>query len=313
MLNITVINKKDIFKFSVKAIILVCVIAFITFYSEKDKEKHAQGSILSQTIDHAGKRISEYSFLQCLDIVIPGIKQIDIKLDVNKTSTIQKILNVEFSMANKIKLPDGTHVKMEDLSDEDKDELNLEIPEGVKTEVIENSVKPKYTNSYGSVQIKNETEFGLTDDMLIPDVEIKKSKNILIYHTHTCESYTPSDKYQYEMAGNYRTTDLNYSVARVGKELKTFLEKKNFHVIQDTTYHDYPAYSGSYNRSLTTVTNTLAENKDTEIVFDIHRDAIGDSSYAPTVKIGDEYAAQMMFVIRNKRTEDWNIQIGRKT
>ena len=36
---------------------------------------------------------------------------------------------------------------------------------------------------------------------------------------------------------------------------------------------------------------------DTEILFDIHRDAIGDSSYAPTVKIGDEYAAQMMFVI----------------
>ena len=33
------------------------------------------------------------------------------------------------------------------------------------------------------------------------------------------------------------------------------------------------------------------------MVFDLHRDAIGDSKYAPTVKIGDEYAAQLMFVI----------------
>ena len=29
----------------------------------------------------------------------------------------------------------------------------------------------------------------------------------------------------------------------------------------------------------------------------MHRDAIGDSTYAPTVKIGEEYAAQLMFVI----------------
>ena len=33
------------------------------------------------------------------------------------------------------------------------------------------------------------------------------------------------------------------------------------------------------------------------MVIDLHRDAIGDNTYAPTVKIGDEYAAQLMFVI----------------
>lgn len=33
-------------------------------------------------------------------------------------------------------------------------------------------------------------------------------------------------------------------------------------------------------------------------MFDLHRDAVGNmNSYAPTVKIGDEYAAQIMFVI----------------
>ncbi len=38
--------------------------------------------------------------------------------------------------------------------------------------------------------------------MLVPDVEIQNKKDILIYHTHTCESYTPCDTYNYEMTGN---------------------------------------------------------------------------------------------------------------
>lgn len=68
-------------------------------------------------------------------------------------------------------------------------------------------------------------------------------------------------------------------------------------VTHSTTYHDYPAYSGSYNRSLNTVENLLKTNP-SDIIIDIHRDAIGSrADYAPTVKIGEDYAAQLMFVI----------------
>lgn len=103
--------------------------------------------------------------------------------------------------------------------------------------------------------------------------------------------------YEYEASGNFRTTDLNKSVARVGMELTNYLKKKGFNVTHNTTYHDYPAYSGSYSRSLETIQSLLA-GKDTQIVIDLHRDAVGSSSeYAPTVKINDKYAAQMMFVI----------------
>ena len=99
------------------------------------------------------------------------------------------------------------------------------------------------------------------------------------------------------MTGNYRTTDLNYSVARVGTELTNYLKKKSFNVEHCVTYHDYPAYSGSYDRSLQTVQNLLVGKK-TQIVIDLHRDAVGSSNtYAPTVKINDQYAAQLMFVI----------------
>ena len=103
--------------------------------------------------------------------------------------------------------------------------------------------------------------------------------------------------YEYEATGNYRTTDLNYSVARVGTELTNYLKEKGFNVTHNTTYHDYPAYSGSYARSLNTLEGLL-EGKNTQLVFDLHRDAVGSSNeYAPTIQINDNYVAQIMFVI----------------
>lgn len=103
--------------------------------------------------------------------------------------------------------------------------------------------------------------------------------------------------YEYEATGNYRTTDLNYSVARVGTEFTNYLKEKGFNVTHNTTYHDYPAYSGSYARSLNTLEGLL-EGKNTQLVFDLHRDAVGSSNeYAPTIKINDNYVAQIMFVI----------------
>ena len=83
----------------------------------------------------------------------------------------------------------------------------------------------------------------------------------------------------------------------MGNELTKYLQGYGYNVIHSTTYHDYPAYSGSYNRSLSTVENLLKTNA-SDIIIDIHRDAIGSrADYAPTVKIGEEYAAQLMFVI----------------
>lgn len=99
------------------------------------------------------------------------------------------------------------------------------------------------------------------------------------------------------LLGNYRTTDLNYSVARVGDELTNYLGNYGFKVKHNTDYHDYPAYTGSYTRSLSTVQNIL-QNFNSDIIIDLHRDAIGsDEAYAPLVKIGDDYCAQVMFVM----------------
>ncbi len=208
------------------------------------------------------------------------------KVDIN----LNKILESELIIAHHIKeVKNDDNVKLE--TEDNK------IPENVTTNVIKTNVVERFTNSYKSVKIKNESGFDLTEEIVEPNVTIEKPKKVLIFHTHTCESYTPSEKYQYEMTGNYRTTDKLYNVVEVGEVLSQHLQKEGFEVIHDTTYHDYPAYSGSYERSYATVQNILKDNNDIEILFDLHRDSIGDSSYAPTVKIGDEYAAQIMFVI----------------
>ena len=159
-------------------------------------------------------------------------------------------------------------------------------------------IKDVYTNTYKTVTVKNLTDIKLTEEILTPNYEISNKNTILIYHTHTCESYTPTSQNSYIASGNFRTIDMNYSVARVGKTLKDELKQYNISAIQDDTKHDYPAYTGSYTRSLETVKNMLKNNSTAEIIFDLHRDAVGDkSNYAPTVEINGEKVAQLMFVI----------------
>ena len=165
------------------------------------------------------------------------------------------------------------------------------------TEVVtQNPITESYNAEYGKVKIKNQTTYNLTQEILKPDIAIN-NKNILIFHTHSCESYTPSEKYSYTQTGNYRSTDLNYTVTRVGTELENYLKQYNLNVVHNTSYHDYPSYNGSYTRSLQTVENML-QTTSSDIIIDLHRDAIGSRpDYAPTVKIGEDYAAQIMFVI----------------
>lgn len=182
---------------------------------------------------------------------------------------------------------------------EDSKEQNSMDTASTQTQVIEEkNIKETYTNTYGNVAIKNASKYTLTDDILKPDLTLEDKKDILIFHTHTCESYTPTEQMSYDMMGSYRTTDLQYSVVRVGNALAEQMEKRGYTVKHDTTVNDYPAFTGSYKRSMEAVKKDLEENSSTQIVFDLHRDAVGSKNdYAPVVRIGEDYVAQIMFVI----------------
>jgi len=287
MINLAVINLKDIAKYLLKILIILFILWIFSklFLHTKDTQ-----------VDISSK-LDETKLLTCLDTTIPAIKQVNdnkemMEVDINKNNIFKAILQTQLAMTYNTK----TIEKIENDVKNEKDEEVQHAEIGLQTQVIENNVPSNFTNQYNGVYIKNGTDYNLNEEILKPDVEVN-NKNVMIFHTHTCESYTATEKFNYTQTGTYRTTDLNYNVARVGKELAGQLKSYNYNVVHDTTYHDYPAYSGSYERSLTTVRNLLLRNKDTDVIFDLHRDAIGDYSYAPTVKIGEEYAAQLMFVI----------------
>ena len=88
-----------------------------------------------------------------------------------------------------------------------KEEKNEEVKTGQETQIVTNNpIKETYNTQYGKVKIKNGTKINLTEEIMTPNISIE-NKNILIFHTHSCESYTSSNAFPYTPTGTYRTTD----------------------------------------------------------------------------------------------------------
>lgn len=303
MFNVAVVNIKDILKYLVSITVTLCLVMFATRYFSGPNQDEKYKLEINNKISE----ITQTSLLICLDETIPGIKETNHELNntdedqISENDILEGLLKIELAMFKAEQeiadIRNTASNQIQDAENNTQENQNQEISENNEIQVVtENPLADKYTAEYQGVKIKNETSLELTEDILSQRIEVSKD-NILIFHTHTCESYTSSENYQYQPTGNYRTTDNNFSVVRIGSELTKYLQGYGYTVTHDTTYHDYPAYSGSYNRSLNTVENILKTNP-SDIIIDIHRDAIGSrADYAPTVKIGDDYAAQLMFVI----------------
>mgnify|MGYP004648398681 FL=1 len=313
MFNVTVLKMRDIFKVIIGITFLVVVVLGISKIFHKDTKENSKGV---QKIENGIKALSQFSMINCMDQTIPTMSSINeeykniAKEDDQKENKniLQEMLKTQISSVNAIKESEEITNKEnneniqenEKNQTEEKQEIQL-AQEGLQTQVItKNPISENSNVTYKNVKIKNQTSYTLTEEMLNPDITIE-NKNIVLFHTHSCESYTSSDKYPYTPTGTFRTTDLNFTVVRVGTELENQLKQYQYNVIHNTDYHDYPSYNGSYTRSLATVENILKTNP-SDIIIDVHRDAVGSrSDYAPTVKIGDtDEAAQIMFVIRNK-------------
>lgn len=309
-MNIAVIKLKDLIKY-VFCFIIILAIVSVGIINIKRKEE------LEKEHDWIGSKIKDSSFLCVLKIELPLISSKEKKEEKENTREIgaEKIFGTQLALMDNLEdeeIEELEHMISEVPEEDEKTEENSEEQnnkdgkgeetEGsgdIKTEVINNNnIKASYTDDVNSVKVNNQTSYDIKDIIANPSYDIKNKEKFIIYHTHTCESYTSSDSYKYEMTGTYRTTDLNYTVSRVGDELEKYLKENGKKVVHDKTYHDYPSYNGSYNRSLKTFNNILGKNKDAEIAIDLHRDAVGSSNtYGPTVKIGEEVCAQVMFVI----------------
>lgn len=322
MFNVAILKLKDLVKFLIGIFIILLTIFCI------GKILETKPNTNMHNIEKKLSFLSQSTMLQALDEVIPSIKNINKEYrnvakedDVKEEKNVLKaMLRTQISSVRGLEeIEENTKIiaKEENKEKSEKtDQTNSQNTEnkeenkiaeaGITTQVITKKPLADRSNAqYGKVKIKNETDYVLTEEMLKPDITIE-NKNVVIFHTHSCESYTASEKYPYNPTGNYRTTDLNYTVTRVGTELESQLKNYNYNVVHSTDYHDYPAYNGSYTRSLKTVENML-KTTPSDIIIDLHRDAVGSrSDYAPTVKIGEEEAAQIMFVIGTNNGGLWH-------
>ena len=156
---------------------------------------------------------------------------------------------------------------------------------------------------------ENPPEVPLEEDE-VPEVEkimpVQDKPLVLIYHSHTSESYTPSKNYNYAPRDKaFHTDDLNYSVAKVGEVLCDELNKLGVPTIHDKTVHDVPTYMTSYANSLKTVERILKENPSIQIIVDLHRDApvtdTNKSREITTVIIEGKTYARTMFVVGSNK------------
>ena len=312
MFNVTIINAKG----SLKKITILIISLFLIFILTKFIKRFKTNELFTINISNR--------LIKCLDVEIPSFANIYQKSNTtikneeeeNTNIFIGEILGVELARIKEKTQTENNNIQQNEENTVNNEESNNSqtqnieqqdenqngdvenIIETAQTEdVTQNPITESFNTEINGVKIKNETSFTINQETIMNnELDINKN-NILIFYSHTCESYTPSDKYPYQQTGNFRTTDLNYTVSKVGDELTNYLLGFGFNTYHDKTYHDYPAYSGSYDRSLKTVENVLKTNP-SDIIIDLHRDAIGSkSNYDPSVKIGEDVSAKMMFVI----------------
>lgn len=160
--------------------------------------------------------------------------------------------------------------------------------------------------SHGNVEIQSkipssfyepdiETLLNQKADLSIKDIT---EPTILVYHSHTTESYTLLDAGYYTKSLDLRSEDSSKNMVRVGDDLVKYLEMQGFNVIHDREIHDKD-YSGAYDSSRASIEKYLEEYPSIEITIDVHRDDItydNDTKVKPTAEINGKKAARMMII-----------------
>lgn len=234
---------------------------------------------------------------------------------------------------NRIKLEDemlaGADILSEGYGYADEDDRNREyvrLPDPLDMRAGDPVVKPyptawneggevirttygKYSGSSffdldGGGQVNNRTD--IPNDTLFresgyyPNFTVSDTDEplVLLYHTHTTESFEPFVRESYDPTFNYRTTDGTKNTVMVGNAIQAELEALGIGVIHATDIHDYPSYNGSYARSRETIVPILEKYPSIKVVLDIHRDAISGENYAyqPYVDVDGREAAQIMII-----------------
>lgn len=152
--------------------------------------------------------------------------------------------------------------------------------------------------------IRNTTSYNIdVEEMLGADLPFEFSDSrqvqVLIVHTHTCESYMTEDGDSYPESFYPRTTNNDLNVYAVGEVIKEKLKAKGIGVIHAKEQHDNPSYDGAYSRSYDTIRKYLDKYKGIKVVIDLHRDSMtqdDNTKLRPVFTHNGKKGAQIMIM-----------------
>lgn len=140
-------------------------------------------------------------------------------------------------------------------------------------------------------QIDNMTTIGknqlCVEKLLKPDMTVDTSVDgpqILIYHTHSQEGYKDS-----------KPGDLSESVVGLGDTLTKLLEDKGFRVLHHKGTYDLPDRDHAYSTAAPKIEQIIKENPSIQVVIDLHRDGVAESTRLVTEQNGKKMAQIMFF------------------
>ena len=204
---------------------------------------------------------------------------------------------------NKKLAADSPSDKTEDLTIN----ANLLIPAENRVSIQEKQITSSISNTnfalksgflYNTTDLEHDTVSSLLERKLSLKLEKTDLPQVLLFSTHTTESYLSFDLGYYDKTAAIRNMSAAFNVLAVGKTIKDELEKSGVKSIQITEISDEP-YTGAYDRSRALIERVMAEYPSIKVLIDVHRDHIqySDGSRGkPTAVIDGKKAAQLMII-----------------
>lgn len=222
-------------------------------------------------------------------------KQKNVTKDDEIVSSMGEVQSASQSVTIKSDIPDD----IQKLIDEAKVQYANSSNDG---KIIEEDYSHKNaTAEYDKILLRNTTtdkniEIGNYINRNVVANISKSQPVVLVYHTHTSESYELLDRDFYTNERSIRSDNKKETVVRIGEEICKTLNEKGYKTIHITDTFD-TQYSGAYERSREKVSGVLKNNPSIQIVLDIHRDSIyeKDGTRTKTVtEIDGKKIAQIM-------------------
>ncbi len=158
------------------------------------------------------------------------------------------------------------------------------------------------TDKFGIVKVKNVNKTQINIENLLSkkaDLSVSKDEpSVLIFHTHTTETYQLVDRDYYPTNNITRSEDSARNMVRIGNAICEQLDSAGIKYIHDTKIHD-KRYTGAYDNSRETAVEYMKKYPSIQVVLDVHRDAVertDGTKIRPVATINGKKAAQIMII-----------------